>query len=56
MMRAVVLYKQVSRELMRAMHPRGLQNVRFGATVIPDHVLHSILGFMFIYVVSASSR
>ena len=52
MMRAVVLYKQVSRELMRAMHPRGLQNVRFGNTVIPDPVLHAILGFMFIYVVS----
>ena len=52
MIRAVVLYKQVSRELMRAMHPRGLQNVRFGATVVPDPVLHSILGFMFIYVVT----
>jgi len=52
MMRAVVLYKQVSRELTRAMHPRGLQTVRFGETVIPDHVLHAILGFMFIYVVS----
>ena len=52
MMRAVVLYKQVSRELIRAMHPRGLQTVRFGGTVIPDQVLHSILGFMFIYVVS----
>ena len=52
MMRAVVLYKQVSRELMRAMHPRGMQAVRFGETVIPDPVLHAILGFMFIYVVS----
>ncbi|MEF8717353.1 MAG: potassium transporter TrkG [Candidatus Accumulibacter necessarius] len=55
MIRAVVLYKQVFRELMRAMHPRGLQNVRFGETVIPDHVLHSILGFLFIYVVSIVS-
>nr|WP_313950295.1 potassium transporter TrkG [Accumulibacter sp.] len=52
MMRAVVLYKQVFRELMRAMHPRGMQTVRFGGTVIPDHVLHAILAFMFIYVVS----
>jgi trk system potassium uptake protein TrkH len=55
MIRAVVLYKQVSRELMRAMHPRGLQNVRFGETVIPDHILHAILGFVFIYVVSIVS-
>lgn len=39
MIRAVVLCKQVSRELMRAMHPRGLKNVRFGATVVPGPVL-----------------
>ncbi|HMV03938.1 MAG TPA: potassium transporter TrkG [Accumulibacter sp.] len=55
MMRAVILYKQVSRELMRAMHPRGLQTVRFGTAVVPDHVLHAILGFLFIYVVSIVS-
>lgn len=55
MMRAVILYKQVSRELLRAMHPRSLQTVRFGEAVVPDHVLHAILGFMFIYVVSIVS-
>jgi trk system potassium uptake protein TrkH len=55
MIRAVILYKQVFRELMRAMHPRGLQSVRFGTSVIPDHVLHAILGFLFIYVVSIVS-
>lgn len=52
MIRAVVLYKQVFRELMRAMHPRGLHTVRFGDTVIPDPILHAILGFLFIYVVT----
>ncbi|MCM8594800.1 MAG: TrkH family potassium uptake protein [Candidatus Accumulibacter sp.] len=55
MIRAVVLYKQVFRELLRAMHPRGLHNVRFGDVVMPDHVLHAILGFLFIYVVSIVS-
>ena len=55
MIRAVVLYKQVARELMRAMHPRAVYNVRFGASVIPDQVLHSILGFLFIYVVTIVS-
>jgi trk system potassium uptake protein len=55
MMRAVVLYKQVARELMRAMHPRAVHNVRFGTAVIPDQVLHSILGFLFIYVVTIVS-
>ena len=55
MIRAVILYKQVFRELMRAMHPRSVQNVRFGRMMIPDTVLHSILGFMFIYVVTIVS-
>ncbi len=55
MIRAVVLYKQVARELMRAMHPRAVYNVRFGTAVIPDQVLHSILGFLFIYVVTIVS-
>ena len=55
MIRAVVLYKQVARELMRAMHPRAVYNVRFGASVISDQVLHSILGFMFIYVATIVS-
>ena len=40
---------------MRAMHPRAVYNVRFGTSVIPDQVLHSILGFMFIYVVTIVS-
>ena len=55
MIRAVILYKQVFRELMRAMHPHSVRNVRFGRMVIPDPVLHSILGFMFIYVVTTVS-
>jgi trk system potassium uptake protein TrkH len=55
MIRAVVLYKQEALELMRAMHPRAVYNVRFGASVIPDQVLHSILGFLFIYVVTIVS-
>jgi len=52
MIRAVILYKQVFRELMRAMHPRGLHPVRFGEANIPDPILHAVLGFLFIYVVT----
>jgi trk system potassium uptake protein TrkH len=55
MMRAVILYKQVYRELLRAMHPNALQPVRFGSMAVPDHILHAILGFMFIYVVTIVS-
>jgi trk system potassium uptake protein TrkH len=55
MMRAVLLYKQVYRELLRAMHPRAIQPVRFGGHAVSESVLEAVLGFMFIYVVSIVS-
>ena len=55
MMRAVLLYKQVYRELLRAMHPRAIQPVRFGDAAVSESVLEAVLGFMFIYVVSIVS-
>jgi len=50
MMRAVILYKQVFREIMRAMHPRVVHPVRLGKRVVGDTVLHAVLAFSFIYM------
>jgi trk system potassium uptake protein TrkH len=55
MMRALLLYKQVYRELLRAMHPRAIQPVRYGGAAVSESVLEAVLGFMFIYVVSIVS-
>ena len=55
MMRAVILYKQVFRELNRAIHPQGVHPVRFAGAPVGDAVLHAVLGFMFIYVVTIVS-
>lgn len=52
MMRAVILYKQLFRELLRAMHPAVVRPVRLGGRAVPDAVLHAVLGFSFIYMVS----
>jgi trk system potassium uptake protein TrkH len=51
MMRAIILYRQVYREVLRAMHPRAIHPVRLGGAVVPDAVLHSVLAFSFIYMV-----
>jgi len=51
MMRAIILYRQVYREVLRAMHPRAIHPVRLGGNVVPDAVLHSVLAFSFIYMV-----
>jgi trk system potassium uptake protein TrkH len=51
MMRAILLYKQVYRELIRAMHPAAVYNVRLGGQTVPQSVLFAVLAFAFIYMV-----
>jgi trk system potassium uptake protein TrkH len=51
MMRALLLYKQVYRELVRAMHPAAVYNVRLGHHNAPQSVLFAVLAFAFIYMV-----
>lgn len=51
MMRALLLYKQVYRELLRAMHPSAVYNVRIGGQVAPQSILFAVLAFAFMYMV-----
>jgi trk system potassium uptake protein TrkH len=51
MMRALLLYKQVFRELLRAMHPNAVYNVRIGGQVAPQPILFAVLAFAFMYMV-----
>lgn len=51
MMRALLLYKQVYRELIRAMHPAAVYNVRLGGQTASQSVLFAVLAFAFIYMV-----
>jgi trk system potassium uptake protein TrkH len=50
MMRAIILYKQVYREVLRAMHPRAVHPVRLGGHVVSESVLHAVLAFSFVYM------
>ncbi len=52
MMRAVLLYKQVYRELLRAMHPNAVYPVKLGGHSVPQNMLFAVLAFGFIYMVS----
>jgi trk system potassium uptake protein TrkH len=51
MIRAIVLYKQVYRELTRAMHPSAVHPVKIGGAVVPSNILFAVLAFGFIYMV-----
>jgi len=55
MIRALLLYKQVFRELLRAMHPSAVYNVRVGGQVAPQSILFAVLAFGFMYMVSVVS-
>ena len=49
MVRMVLLVKQAQRELVRIIHPRVVNPVTLGGTVIPISVMTAVLGFMLIY-------
>ncbi len=50
MIRAMILYKQVYRELVRAMHPNALWPVRIRGMAVPPQILTAILAFGFAYM------
>jgi trk system potassium uptake protein TrkH len=50
MMRAVLLYKQVYRELLRAMHPNAVYPVKLGGHTVQQNTLFAVLAFGFIYM------
>ena len=50
MMRAIILYKQVYRELLRAMHPNAIWPVRVGGAAVPQNILTAVLAFGFAYM------
>ena len=55
MIRDLVLYKQVNRELLRAIHPDAVYLVRIGSEVVPGNILFAVLAFGFMYMVSIVS-
>ncbi|MDR0996693.1 MAG: TrkH family potassium uptake protein [Zoogloeaceae bacterium] len=52
MMRAILLYKQVYRELLRAMHPAAVYPVKLGGRTVQQNTLFAVLAFSFIYMAS----
>ncbi|MBL8487653.1 MAG: TrkH family potassium uptake protein [Rhodocyclaceae bacterium] len=50
MIRAIILYKQVYRELVRAMHPSAVWPVRVGGAPVPQGILTAVLAFGFAYM------
>ena len=55
MIRALILYKQVYRELIRAIPPNVSWPVRIGDDPVPQNILFAVLAFAFMYMASIVS-
>jgi trk system potassium uptake protein TrkH len=55
MMRAILLYKQVFREIAKALHPQAELPIRLGSSVVPNKIMYAVLAFAFVYMASIVS-
>jgi trk system potassium uptake protein TrkH len=49
MLRAIILYQQVYRELKKLVHPRAAVPLKVGHNVVPNQVIFSVLAFFFVW-------
>src|SRR5690606_21009547 len=54
MMRTLILYKQARRELLKLLHPNVADLLKLGNAVVPNKVAFSVLGFIFLYFMTAA--
>jgi len=52
MLRAMLLYKQVYRELVKLVHPSAEVHTKIGQQAVPNKIIYAVLAFLFIYVAS----
>ena len=52
MMRAILLCKQVYREIRKVVHPRAQVPTKLGSLAVPDKIMYAVLAFFFIYTAS----
>jgi len=52
MIRTMILFKQAGREFKKLLHPAVVNPMKIGARVIPNNIVLSVLGFIFLYFMS----
>jgi trk system potassium uptake protein TrkH len=51
--RILVLFKTVKREILRLLHPRAVIPIRLGGQTVPEHIVSGLSVFFFIYLAIA---
>jgi len=52
MIRTLILFKQAGREFIKLLHPSAVNPMKIGGQVIPNNIVFSVLGFIFLYFMS----
>lgn len=52
MIRTLILVKQAGREFLKLLHPTAVNPLKIGGRVVPNNVVFSVLGFIFLYFMS----
>ena len=52
MLRAVLLSKQLYRELIKLIHPSAEIHTKIGRQAVPNKIIYAVLAFLFVYVAS----
>jgi len=52
MVRTMILFKQAGREFRKLLHPAAINPMKVGGSVIPNAIVFSVLGFIFLYFMS----
>ena len=52
MVRAMLLYKQGLREMVRLIHPNAVLQVKFQDQSVPNNIIYAVLAYLFLYIVS----
>jgi len=55
MVRTLVLFKQGGRELLRLLHPSAVNPMKIGGRVVPNNIVFSVLGFIFLYFITIAT-
>lgn len=51
MMRAIIVFRQVMREVVRTVHPNAVRAVKLGDAPLPNQIVFAVLAFSFAYMV-----
>ncbi|MBI3901643.1 MAG: TrkH family potassium uptake protein [Nitrosomonadales bacterium] len=55
MIRTLILFKQAGREFIKLLHPAAVNPMKIGGHVVPNNIVFSVLGFIFLYFMTVAT-